>query len=276
MASYIIHKAIELNKLSAKNKPIDIETFSWQPKVDGCNCVVIVQRSGVEMLSRTGETVKSAEHIKEDFRNKLPGVYLGEYVIPNVDYAKTSGAFRHTKKQFPEAVLYVFDVLLIQEWEAGAAPAWNKRRERLQYVQQGSSVQVLFPGTKESTIQFMHNHPELGYDGMIARAPSGKWVKGSSGKGGEIIKIKNALSLDLEVVSILTAIGEKTGREVFNLELKMGGKIINVGSGVPHKRKDLPAVGDIVEVEALGYTSGGLLREPRFKAIRYDKLETDS
>jgi ATP-dependent DNA ligase len=49
-----------------------------------------------------------------------------------------------------------------------------------------------------------------------------------------------------------------------------------VGSGVPHNIdvSEL-APGAIVEVEAMGLTPDGKLREPRFKGIRYDKAGAD-
>lgn len=276
MAKYIIHKAIDLHKLATRNRPTEgqLQDYDWQPKVDGCNMVAVVRMDRVELYSRTGEEVKSADHIRKELAQETPGVYLGEYCVPNVDYAKTSGMFRHTKKQFPEANFYTFDYLTLDEWLTGGARPWSARWPMLRFSG-AQHVIPLLPTTRAHAVEWMQRHPELGYDGLIARNPEGRWMKGSSGWNGEIIKIKKALSLDLKVTAILTAIGEKTGREVYNLEVQMGDKTVNVGSGVPHDKVDLPKVGDIVEIEALGYTSGGMLREPRFKAIRFDKLEVD-
>ena len=53
------------------------------------------------------------------------------------------------------------------------------------------------------------------------------------------------------------------------------GKRLGVGSGVPHKQEDVPPVGSIVEVVAMDYSSDGLLREPRFKGVRFDKTQPD-
>lgn len=58
--------------------------------------------------------------------------------------------------------------------------------------------------------------------------------------------------------------------------MEFQGKRLGVGSGVPHKLEDVPKVGDIVEVEAMDLSGDGLLREPRFKGIRFDKLEPDT
>ena len=277
MAKYIVHKAIDLHKLSKQHRPTEeeLKDYDWQPKVDGCNMVAIVSKDSVELLSRTGEVVQSAEHLKKELAVEYLGVYLGEYCVPNVDYAVTSGMFRHTKRQFPDANFYVFDYLTLNEWAEGEAGPWSGRWPQLRRVG-GAHIVPLLPNYREEAVEWMADHPEVGYDGLIARATTGQWIKGSSGKGGEIIKVKQVLSLDLRVVNILTALGEKTGRNVYNLEVQMGDKTINVGSGVPHKAEDLPQVGDIVEIEALGYTSGGMLREPRFKGIRYDKLEPDN
>lgn len=34
-------------------------------------------------------------------------------------------------------------------------------------------------------------------------------------------------------------------------------------------------IGLIVEIEGMGFTADGLIREPRFNGVRHDKLEAD-
>lgn len=115
---------------------------------------------------------------------------------------------------------------------------------------------------------------EGGYDGLILRDPNAGWAVGA-GTEGAIIKIKRKLSFDLRVVEVNTAVGEKTGRTVYKLVVEFRGLRLGVGSGVPHKFDDVPVVGDIVEVEAMDYSSDGLLREPRYKGTRHDKVAPD-
>ena len=68
--------------------------------------------------------------------------------------------------------------------------------------------------------------------------------------------------------------GEKTGRLVAVLVVSYRGIRCKVGSGVPHDLTGIN-IGSIVEVEALGVTEKGLLREPRFQGMRTDKPKPD-
>jgi DNA ligase-1 len=94
-------------------------------------------------------------------------------------------------------------------------------------------------------------------------------------KNGEIIKVKPTLSLDLRVLQVHVAEGIKTGRPVHTIDVWYNGVRTRVGSGIPHSFNDVPQAGQIVEIECMGLTLTGALREPRFKGIRLDKEQPD-
>ena len=295
---YIVHKAVELDKVQKKLRPTEDQLrteYLAQPKYDGCNCVVVKEANAVEHIriySRTGEEVLSAEHIKEALAAApfAPiGVYLGEYWHPTEDQPSVSGWFRKKDgTQYPQAFFVVFDFVSIGEFDQGFSdltyldrvgrlpPTLSKIAECAAPFflaeSQGFLVdQELSP--MEAAKMLCENGP---YDGLILRKPSGTWTKGDKGTKGEIIKIKPTLTIDLRVLGVNTATGEKTGRDVFTIVVDLGdGKQQEVGSGVPHERDKVPKVGDLVEIEAMSYSKFGLLREPRFKGIRYDKAEAD-
>lgn len=279
MSKYIIHKAVDLHKIADKNRPTEDDLASskyvWQPKIDGCNLVAIVSDTKVELLSRTGEPVLSADNLKKAL-SKLPlGVYLGEYVIPYLTFPVISGHFRNQKEQI-DAQMVIFDSLTLSEWSAGKClGSYHERLGRIPALPLGP-LSVIYSGTRTKAQNWMESHPAYNYDGLIARSVYGTWHKGSSGVSGEIIKFKKNLTLDLEVKGIEVTKGTKTNRNVYTLVVSHQGKDLVVGSGVPHLKSQLPKVGDIVEIEALGTTTGGMLREPRFKGIRTDKLEPDT
>ena len=112
------------------------------------------------------------------------------------------------------------------------------------------------------------------YDGAILRDPNAGYKIGLV-KNGEIVKVKPVLSLDLVVTDVFTEPGAKTGRPVYSIEVIYKGVKSKVGSGVPHKREDVPDIGQIAEVECMDITAEGKLREPRFKGIRFDKEQAD-
>ena len=295
---YIIHKAVELDKVQKRVRPtIDqLRTeYLAQPKYDGVNCVVLKYANSVEhitILSRTGEECVSANHIKEalDAAPFAPiGVYLGEYWHPAIDQPTVSGMFRKKDgTQYSEPFFVVFDFISIGEWEAGFSelsyldrvgrlPATLSKIEECRAPFFLAESQGFLVDQEMQPMEAAKLLCEGGaYDGLILRKPSGTWTMGDLGTRGEIIKIKPTITMDLRVLSINTDIGEKTGREVYTVVVDLGdGKTQEVGSGVPHDQSQLPEVGGIVEIEAMCFSKFGLLREPRFKGIRHDKAEAD-
>ena len=277
MAKYIIHKAVEFSKLSKKmQSSINLDECDWQPKFDGCNMVATVSSDGVSLRSRTNHVVKSANHIAQELKALPLGVYLGEFILPGKPFPESSGAFRN-ENQCPEAMFIIFDHLSNTEWGASApdlVPVWGVRRERLKLLYRQKHTLICPTGTKREMLKYIHDNPQFHYDGLIARRRDGGYQVGA-GTGGEIIKVKNLTSLDLRLVGYNASIGDKTGREVYTMRCAYNGVEVLVGSGVPHKQEDLPLPGSIVEIEALGFTPGGALREPRFNGVRHDKLLPD-
>ncbi len=285
MAEYIIQKAVSPDKVKKKLQRSLEEygkTYEAQRKYDGC-CAVIYTGSGpLEAWgeSRTGERYPSLDPAATELAEQMgPGfVLIGEAWWPGKDqFNLISGAFRRLEPSYKLSVL-VNDCLTQAEFDAGySAVPYRERRERIP-ISAGNrwgKAASWAPGTYGCP-QALCNQivAEGGYDGLILRDPAGTWTRGN-GTTGEIIKIKRELSFDLRVVEVNTAKGEKTGRDVYKLVVDFEGRRLGVGSGVPHDLSSVPQVGDIVEVVAMDRSSDGLLREPRFKGIRFDKTNPD-
>ncbi|APL99489.1 putative ATP-dependent DNA ligase [Aquamicrobium phage P14] len=280
MSGYIVHKAVEFDKvLKARQKELESSLFRLyeaQRKYDGCCAVVIPAERKV--YSRTGESVFSMDHVHEHLSEGL--VYIGEAWHPNLDFSKISGEFRRKKDYEGNLFLVVTDVLTEDEWRSGQSLVpYDERIQRFKW-NKGMLPSVLpvaryMPGSYDAPELLKMLTDYGGYDGLILRDPNGIWIKGSSGNTGEIIKMKRKLSFDLRVTEVITSVGEKTGRDVYSLVVDFKGKPMGVGSGLPHDFTRVPKVGAIVEIEAMDYSSDGLLREPRFKGIRYDKVDVD-
>lgn len=287
MAEYIIHKAVNPDAVKKKLQRTVAEygkAYLAQLKNDGC-CAVIVTGDYVGGtlpygMSRTGEIYPSLLPAARELRNTMgPGfVLIGEAWWPGKDqFNLISGEFRRLEES-RNLTIMVNDCLTQAEFDAGySAVPYKERIARVPVSPdfRWAKVASWAAGTYGDP-QAMCNRvvDEGGYDGLILRDPDGTWVRGS-GTTGEIIKLKRVLSFDLRVTAVNTAVGEKTGRTVYKLVVDYNGKALGVGSGVPHNEADVPKVGDIVEVEAMDVSSEGLLREPRFKGIRFDKLAPD-
>lgn len=294
MAKYIVQKAVEPGKVKKKlQRSMDeyAATFLAQTKMDGCCAVVILRDDGTtEMRSRTGELVRSmkaeeqrlADELREDIDRYGGLVLIGEAWHPRLPQNVISGLFRQHDPQ-DELMVMAFDVLTIDEFEAGHSPVpYMERYDRLQCEAAGDNLTACFwPGTYGSVADLLAREMAIGgRDGIILRDPQGTWTAGS-GTSGEIIKVKRSLSFDLRVIGGTPGTGKHEGR-MGALIVDFGGKQLKVGTGFTDEFREWAIansneiIGKIVEVEAMDFSADGLLREPRFKGIRHDKLEPDT
>ncbi|CAB1282937.1 DNA ligase, phage-associated [Xylella phage Cota] len=305
MAEYIVHKAVELSKVKAKRKAeLSVqnyleENFIAQPKYDGCNMVALFDGATVDFFSRTGEPVLSVPHIEmamATFPNMTPGAYFGECWAPDLPFNEISGLFRRQTADEDTCRLQfaIFDFITPEEWDDGVSTVAYGNRVARMTPQLSAIPQALNPiwlaGSfghiaetwANTTAQDVCNKlvEAGGYDGLILRDPYGHWRKGDRGTGGEIIKIKRKLSFDLRVVGFEPGKGKHAGK-IGSLIVEFRGQRMGAGTGLRDDERDVAQfennwLGKIVEIEAMDYSADGLLREPRLKGIRLDKLEPDA
>ena len=251
-----------------------------QPKYDGVNVTIDVGNR--RALSRTGEVYTSMEHIVQAVCAEFADhdkVYL-EAWAPITPHPVLNGWARRYENS-PRLRGVVFDAVHVEDTRSYAT-----RLATIHIRLRGSSdvlpltpVAYFIPSQEhtwehvEAIAKRRKQDAHSAFDGVIIADPDAVWRPGKT-KNGEVIKIKPTLSLDLEVVDIIVEPGEKTGRLVAVLVVSYRGIRCKVGSGVPHDLAGIN-IGSIVEVEALGVTEKGLLREPRFKGLRTDKPKPD-
>lgn len=289
---YIVHKAVEASKVVPKKRREELTdayisaNYYAEAKYDGCQAIVIVYsdpNADPLILSRTGEEYIGPMPAARQLRDLCGyGVYFCEAWWPGADqFNLISGAFRKGVEN-DKLRLVVFDSVTYEEFHAGFSERSYMDRTDIPGIQCDNPAYPLvqraacfYPGSYGSIQEFCNVLVDCGgYDGVVGKLPHGTWTKGKS-NGDEQIKIKRKLSFDLRVLQVLVGIGDKTGRKVYTLIVDFQGKKLRVGSGMPHKEAELPVAGDIVEVEAMDYSSDGLLREPRYKGIRHDKVAPD-
>ncbi len=299
-------KAVEYAKLPAQFRKLYKEEdlcrlgYWLQRKYDGCfvKAVVNCASERCDLYSRTGEVVRSMDHVKpyliEMQRHMRPNsidhawdnvTFYGEAWYHGGDFPTISGDFRRQSNS-PRLQFVVNDAT--KEWDR-AAP-YTARHATI-YLSGIPMHQPHLP-TPDAPVfgamtyragewagdarDFARGWQEAGgYDGAILRNPGTIYTPGLV-KHGEIIKVKPLLSLDLKVHGIYSEPGEKTGRPVYTIEVMYKGVVSRVGSGMPHDRKDIPDIGRIVQIDCLGITRDGKLREPRYIGERHDKTEPDA
>lgn len=288
MADLIAHKAVELSKVrAARRKVLSApgyldQNYMAQPKHDGCFGAVVCDEH--VLYSRTGEETRSMKHIVTEAQHCFPGqVVFGEVWAPGIGQSEISGAFRqHHPAEW--LVFVVFDVVTLDQFNVGYSSVPYK--ERVLTVERGCSgpclrsIQTYNAGTYgQHEILRDQYLAKGGYDGLILRDPEGCWQMGP-GTGGEIVKSKRVLSFDLQVLGVVEGKGKMSGMAgALQLRWKDGRVIEAGGMDYDTRRSWLRSpetiVGKIVEVEAMDYSSDGLLREPRIKGIRFDKDKAD-
>jgi ATP-dependent DNA ligase len=293
VADYCIMKAVDYSALPAKyrkaNPILGPDKFWLQRKYDGCFAMVYMcdDLADCRVQSRTGETCLSMGHIIKELYERCseygpfePVWILGEAWRPPHEalFPEISGQFRRHNPE-PSLRFIVNDIV-----PAGlnTTRPYHERFQDLLHLLPADP----FASCQVAETYFCHEwhgtaldyalkwKAQGGFDGAIQRDPNKGYTVGRV-KEGEIVKVKPTLSLDLRCTSTKQAPGEKTGRMVLTLEVEYKGVKSDVGSGVPHSLAASAVVGQIVEVECMGVTEEGRLREPRFKGVRYDKTEAD-
>ncbi|KDD18667.1 ATP-dependent DNA ligase domain protein [Bordetella bronchiseptica MBORD707] len=270
-------------------------TYMAQRKHDGCNAIALVYPNAANdrIISRTGEGVKSCQHIIVALRQRLSArlaegqafAVLGEVWQPGVAQAAISGDFRRHSPA-PNLQFVVFDILAADSFRNGVCGTpFRQRYARAFTLFRGAHPRDVVqlcntynPGTYGLPQQMADSLcKQGGYDGLILRDPEAGWVSGS-GTDGEIIKVKPVMSLDLRVLDVEEGKGKYAGTLGALVCQGPKGKV-KVSGMTDGEREEWWAsrevVGKIVEVQCLGLTAAGSLREPRFKGVRYDKEKAD-
>lgn len=309
MGDYIVHKAVELSALSVKLRE-DKEEHDYlvSPKYDGCHAIFCFDKGKhIATYSRTGELVKSMDHIASSLLDLYPldqgrVAICGEAWMVDQPFNVISGVFRRQYAQ-PQLQFVPFDLVpfdyndeqtsgppvLLGQFNNRTYPTPYRKRLETLTAQRGNLVsQVLAPrwyfvrGTLTAALQgasaYAKEHKartDSHYDGaMLARA-DGTYTVGA-GKGGEFIKVKPLLSETVKVTAVVSDIGSKTGKNTCVLCFDLNNQIQKVSTGLTQAQADAytadpsQIIDQYVEVEAMGITVNGLLREPRFKGIRTD------
>lgn len=312
----LVHKAIEPRKLSAKvAAAVAARTDDiFEVKYDGCHCI-LVKRDGVATAwSRQGEPVLAAmghvlcllESIEQD-----NFVLFAEAWHEYLDHSIINGTFRRSYlaegAELLEAV--VFDYVPLADFEAGACPVRYKTRrdaaflvvravqqlwEKREGVYEGP-IRLSYASYDTTTCQDLIDASRKRFgavfaiDGFMQKARDGLW-KAGSGSGGEVVKLKDHLSIDVKLLRYLEGEGKFAGM-VGALVVQWGERTVTVGGGkmTTAQRAEQWALyngqghhadisrygwlGKIVEVHALGESQHGDLREGRFIRLREDKTE---
>lgn len=260
-------------------------------KLDGVFCLAVVLDGKCYIYSRTGEEYLSLNHLKGGFcylaRISQLEVFIFEAYAPGVPQPTISGFCRDTKGQHISIDAYIHDAMTLKDFVTCDTDGYYSRYVYLQAcMKQRFSYLHLIPQKEVYSLEHLQKYAdymiEKGCEGVVAREEFSSYQAGKRNKS--MIKVKKGVSFDLKVVALEEGEGKykcHCGKLV--CEDSKGIKV-RVGSGLTDEQRKLwwsahgssEILGKIVQIDAMAVSTKGVLREPRFKGIRTDKVEVDT
>ncbi len=266
-------------------------------KLDGVRVITVVYPDGrVDQYSRNGKELVNFPHIKEQI-----GKVAHQFTSPMVlDGEVMAASFQDLMKQVhrksdvqsDDAVLHLFDILPLANFEQGG---WNERQEdrsELVYKWHKTNKDVL-PNVavvghelvnlndaagKKRFKEINQFAIDGGYEGIMIKDPNAPY---ECKRTASWLKLKPFIEVSLEVIAVEEGTGKNVGKlGAFVCEGEDDGRRIrvNCGSGFSDSDRDIfwanreAIVGDIVEVRADAITQNQdgsySLRFPRFLHFR--------
>lgn len=306
MAGDIIQKAAEWDKQSSKlrKKYARVEELTneggyvWQPKYDGIHA--IINTTARKATTREGNELPSIQHVVDYLSNAVGSgwVFQGEVWLPGTPFKDISGAARRQYLQ-PQLGVVLYDCHEELAFMMGTnnLPYFHRLADLRALLAKVSGYPHILLGDS-----FPADEPPIGgwqvlaqeyvrrggYDGLILRNTNAAWQTGTA-RNGELIKVKPSVTLDLRCNGVIQGEGKHAGK-LGAISVSFNGINSCVGTGFSDQQRDefwqaaignapddecVSPIGQIVEVECMCVNSNGTLREPRFKAVRWDKKKAD-
>ena len=266
-------------------------------KLDGVRVITIVYPSGhVDQYSRNGKELVNFEHIKRQFAKharllREPMVFDGEVMSSSFQDLMRQ-VHRKSDVEATDAVLHLFDILSLQEFQAGhstipqaersaALKVWyNPIADHVPNISILSNEPVDLD-SESGQARFRQINADAiagGYEGIMIKDPKAGY---ECKRTVSWLKQKPYIEVSLAVIGVEEGTGKNIGRlGALIVEGTDDGKLIrtNVGSGLTDHDRVVywdnadSIIGNIVEVRADAVTQNQdgsySLRFPRFKGFR--------
>ena len=259
-------------------------------KLDGVFAFAICNSFCCTIFSRTGEEYVSLNHLKEPLlelsKETQCEVIIFEAYAKGVPQPTISGWCRDTKRQHLEVEAYIHDAMPLGEFVGvDLAEPYYVRADylRLHMTQHPylHLVEQRHITNEKALFAMAESIWAEGGEGVVARPEFAGYYPGK--RNQYMVKLKKGVSFDLKVVGVEEGTGKYKGSTGKLICQDRKGKTIKVGSGLTDEQRKTwwspygydEIVGKVVQVDAMAVSTKGVLREPRFKGIRYDKTEVD-
>jgi DNA ligase-1 len=253
-----------------------------EPKLDGGRCISIVENGNVTMLARSGRAIVNFEDTIGQDLAKLPdGVYDGE-IMSNDFQALMQQIHRKYDIDTSGTYLALFDYVSLEEWKGPDKMIGSSCRERYNTLCdnldtiESEQVQVVarFEVHPDDITSYQLQFVSEGYEGTMIKDPEAQYRRG---RGYEVMKLKDFLDVDCEVLRLEEGTGKFEGT-LGALIVNHEGVEVGVGSGFTEdEREEIWSdperfIGQIAEMRCQEITPDGSLRFPTFVQFRHDRV----
>jgi len=276
------HLYIEEQKL----KPDISHLYMVTEKIDGWYCTLHYDHKTLSwgyLTSRTGRVIPSLKHYTNEVFDKLPILdydvtLIMEAYIKGKEFHELNGILNRSTRDFKakDVKFSVHDCLVCKE-------AAISRYSRIPYIIKDVPCMtrtelLMVSDSKDLWLRTYRQVINNGGEGVILKRAGSYYQEGK--RNSSLMKIKQEESFDLLCTKVYETKGKK-GFSSVNIDLiRKDGTEVTVRIG---KEEDQTAfinkpdlvVGKVVEIKCMRELKDGSLREPVFKAIRYNKNITE-
>ena len=246
----------------------------WYGYLDFPSCVI---------HSRAMREIPALRELSDSIRERRPqvrGRLIFEIMIEGLEYdsfPELNGRLNRKSEQVEDVYLQVHDFLHDFKVDMVAEKRYQFATEivdRLDHLSVRVSPVIGRSSDPTQWQGFAEKVWENGGEGVILKRSNA--VYSPEKRNSDLMKIKEELTLDLEVVGRIGGQG-KYANTLGALKVRDKAGNIHKVSGMTDEQRDLwykdkeAIVGKVVEVKAMKRLKDGSLREPRFKSIRFDK-----
>ncbi len=277
------HLYLELDKKKPSCDGVEYAVFE---KYDGWYGYIDLNGTGNEwIMSRAGRAIPSlvnlSKHIRERSPKHIRGRLIFEITIPSIpDFSTLNGVLNRSKApcQASGVLLKCHDFI----------------------TDENKAFQLRYSELLELVSSINSDHAEVapiqayGYFDCIQTVAEHVWERGGEGAIGKalyspynagkrdwtLLKVKEDVDADLLVTNVLEGAGKYKGTLGALICKDKEGKVHRISGMTDEQRYQWwtnpeAIIGSVVEIKAMKKLPDGQYREPRFKAVRFDKTEAD-
>lgn len=277
-----MQKALHLKDALKKKDPKIKGDYIITEKLDGWYGYLDYDpETGWEAIrSSSGRVIPSLAWLSKKLRttllqSKFKHRLIFEIIIPETPFHILNGILNRKYDQAASAIIICHDLINLNRTEMAyqRLEALNHAFKNIGNLEIAKTLRISSDRAKwELDFKVII---DAGGEGIVMKQADGLFMPGK--RNSELLKWKEEVTLDLEVIKAYETIGKK-GEPALSLKLRRVSGV-EIAVVVP---KDIDriawtenpslVVGKVAEIKAMKELPNGKLREPRFKCLREDKL----